>query len=182
LFVMLAAAVLSSGLSCSGGDAPIPDGTAGAPGTGGSPGAGGAPGAAMIPDPCTLLTPDEWAPLMGMTPVVEPRTGAPGGVTVNGCDWTLRSAGGTKGQSSSLSLAVAGGYSPTPMSMPIAIGDAGYIDMQALARTVNIGWKKGALSAIFHYSALLMPPPGKTWPELLAAATALARQAASRMP
>ncbi len=179
--MMVAAAGLSSGFVCSGDDDPISAGAAGAPGSGGSPGAGGAPGAAMIPDPCTLLTPEEWAPLMSMTPMVEPRTGAAGGVTVNRCDWTSRAAAGTKAQSSNLSLAVAGGFSPTPMSMPFAIGDAGYIDQFALARTVNFGWKKGALSAIFHYSALALPP-GKTWPELLDAATALARQAASRMP
>lgn len=184
LFVMLAAAALSSGFICSGGDEPIPEGMGGAPGSGGAPGTGGAPGAAMLPDPCTLLTPEEWAPLMAMTPVVEPRTGAAGPVTLNRCDWTSRGTGTTRQQNSTMTVAIAGAYggaSSVPMSMPLAIGDEGRITEILIARTVDIIWKKGALSATFKFSALVLPA-GKTWPELRDAAIALARLAASRMP
>lgn len=67
------------------------------------------------------------------------------------------------------------------MSQAIAIGDEGRVTTIDLARTVDIIWKKGAFSATFKYSAMLLPP-GKMWPEMRDAAIALARLAASRMP
>jgi len=67
------------------------------------------------------------------------------------------------------------------MGQPIAIGDEGYITTIDNARTVDIAWKKGALSATFKYSALVLPA-AKMWPEVRDAAIALARLAASRMP
>ena len=164
------------------------DGPAGAGGVGGGGGGGmgvaggGGAGAAALPDPCTLLSVAEWTPLMEAAPVVAPRSGSAGPVTVTRCDWTHESGmPPTRRQWSNLATAVAGAYAATPMSQPIDIGDEGYILATDMARTVDIGWKKGAASATFKYSALVVPA-GKTWPELRDAATALARQAASRMP
>lgn len=139
------------------------------PGTGGSP--------ASTPNGCDLLTVAEWTPLMGGPPVAEQTTAA-------WCDWFYRSGGtptGPKVQRSNLNISIAGAHGASPGSQPIDIGQDGYILITEIARTLDIGWKKGAFSATFKYSAL-SPPEGKLWPELRDAAIALARVAASRMP
>ncbi len=162
-------------------------GGAGGGGAGGGAGMGGAAGmgggASALPDPCMLLTAAEWAPLMEGAPMVTPRTGSAGPVDLSRCDWRYPedAPGATRRQWGNLGVAVAGAYSPVPMSQPLDLGDAGYMAATDLARTIDIGWKKGALSATFKYSALVVPA-GKDWPTLRDAAIALARQAASRMP
>jgi hypothetical protein len=142
-------------------------------------GRGGSGAMTATLDPCTLLTPAEWAPLMEAEPTVEMRMGSAGPVSLMRCDWTHEVE--TRRQWANISVSVAGAYGPSPMSMAIDNGDEGYALATDRARTIDIGWKKGSLSATFKYSALVLPA-GKAWPELRDGAIELARLAASRMP
>jgi hypothetical protein len=114
-----------------------------------------------------------WTPLMEAAPTV---TSVP---TAARCEWAYE---GTSRQRGILTLLVASAYTEAPGSTPVAnIGEAAYAFEIPIARTIEIGFKKGALFAICKYSALVLPA-GKTWPVLRDAAIELARTAASRVP
>jgi len=144
--------------------------SAGTAGTGA--GMGGTGSAPSAPDACDLLSVEEWTPLMGGAPSVDDASGR--------CDWTYEPSG-TRDQWANLNVADAAAYSVIPMSEALDIGDEGYQSTPGIARTIDIGWKKGDFSATFKYSVMVLPA-GANWDDLRAAAVELAKTAADRMP
>ena len=100
----------------------------------------GAGASSAIPDPCTLVPPDQLSPLVGAAPVVSGPTEQFRGVT---CHWEASSESG-----SSLDLTVWPGrefFSATPGATRVdGLGDEAEIDSSLVA---HVMWRQGDITA-----------------------------------
>lgn len=107
-----------------------------------------------LPDPCSLLSADEVASLLGEPVVGEGQESTTPGGDVRRCDWERKYAPEIRTDEIVITVAAADAYSTTgPTALvgasPYAIGEEGQLLDQT--RGVQVHWKKGAFSATYRY-------------------------------